>query len=88
MVAVYGGGTAVGTTNIGVEWFDKDGVSQGTRGMDILLSSTDAADTTIYHDMTDLDSLTEGDYFVITINTADLHEDISFWMQGEQELIT
>jgi len=88
MVAVYGGGTAVGTTHVHVEWFDEDGLSKDTRGMDVLLTSTDPADVVKYHDMTDIDTVVAGDYFIIRLTSADLHEDLSFWMQGTQELIT
>jgi hypothetical protein len=76
MQAVYGGGTATGTTHIQVEWFNSAGTSQGTRGMDILLTSTDAADVVKVHDMTDITGVSVGDYFEIKITAADLHEDI------------
>jgi hypothetical protein len=84
--AVYGGGTPVGTTTIQFEQFDSTGTTVLTRTIDLL--STDVVDVVQVEDITDITTVSSGDYFEVTITAADLHEDISVWLQGTQSLIT
>ena len=86
MRAVYGGGSPSGTTTIQVQQFGVAGSLKQTRSMNVL--STDTVDNTIDHNMTDITSVADGDFFEITITAAGGHEDLSFWMQGTQDLIT
>jgi hypothetical protein len=86
MQAVYGGGTPSGTTTLQIEHFNSSGTSQTTKTMSIL--STDTVDVVQQYNMADITTVSAGDYFELTITAAGEHEDVSFWVQGTQEIIT
>ncbi len=82
---IFRGGTLVGDTVIDIKRYGSDDLLDQT--VTITLPNTDAADTVYTIDIADIAMEADG-FLTWTVTTADLHEDLSLWVIGYQEIKT